>query len=374
MNHMSNILLFASTAYAGMGPYVASIVNSFSPDDNVRFFLVEDDRHYYTKNIKNELLPLCHIEHSQMSKVKTLLNLTLHPSYYYRNKLKQACVDYDIKVFHCITSFHDPAFIRWFNQRGKFVLTVHDLVQHESQKSFTKEWRQNVFFRRMRKCINESNYLLSNSKTQVNILKRQYPDKRTFYSPFPTLITEEIVIGNKIPSELEGTKDYILFFGRIEKYKGLDILIKAYERSNIDVPLVIAGSGELCTAYSSPRIKFINRYIDDAEISCLYKKAKWIVYPYISATQSGVLSLASYYGKPMILSDIPFFRETVEGNGCSIFFESENIEALSACLSDTDKCDTAFMEKESHRLYQELYSDSSLKNTFSKIYNSIKND
>ena len=43
----------------------------------------------------------------------------------------------------------------------------------------------------------------------------------------------------------------------------------------------------------------INRYIKDSEVAYLYQHAQCVVYPYISATQSGVLSLAFYYQTPV---------------------------------------------------------------------------
>lgn len=51
----------------------------------------------------------------------------------------------------------------------------------------------------------------------------------------------------------------------------------------------------------------INRYIKDTEIRYMYEQAACVVYPYISATQSGVLSLAFYFRTPTLTSDVPFF-------------------------------------------------------------------
>ena len=50
-----NVLLLADTSYAGMGPYVANIVNSFSSTDDIRFFLVENEQKFYTDQIKLDL-------------------------------------------------------------------------------------------------------------------------------------------------------------------------------------------------------------------------------------------------------------------------------------------------------------------------------
>ena len=49
------------------------------------------------------------------------------------------------------------------------------------------------------------------------------------------------------------------------------------------------------------------RFIKDSEVRDLFSRAAVVVYPYISATQSGVTSIASYFDKPMVLSDLPFW-------------------------------------------------------------------
>ena len=55
---MKRTLIVATTSYAGMGPYVSEIVNTFSPEDDVYFLLYDDEDIFFQKNIKNELKSL----------------------------------------------------------------------------------------------------------------------------------------------------------------------------------------------------------------------------------------------------------------------------------------------------------------------------
>ena len=80
---------------------------------------------------------------------------------------------------------------------------------------------------------------------------------------------------------------------------------------------------------------FINRFIDDSEVRDLFERASVIVYPYISATQSGVVSIASYFDKPMVLSDLPFFKQTCEGCEGVEFFTTNDRESLAAAIGHT---------------------------------------
>lgn len=367
-----NILLVANTSYAGMGPYVASIVNSFEPENSIHFFLVEDNGNYYQKNIKKSLLPYCTFFLLRKNKFKTLINLTIRTKCVFHDQLKKTAEKHNIDGIHCLTSFHDAKFIEWFNKKGQFIFTVHDLVQHESRKAFYKEFRENVLFNRMMKCISESKNLVTNSSEQFKLLISKYSDKKIEKMAFPTLVTDNLINGNAPIVELSNEKDYILFFGRIEEYKGLKLLIDAYLSTNLKRKLVIAGKGDFDGKISHPKIIYLNRYIDDDEIKSLYDNALYVVYPYISATQSGVLSLASYFKKPILVSDINFFKETIGNSQCAVFFKSKDIDSLSKAIKTMEVSDLKIMSEESEKLYDNIYSSKNYKDSLMKFYTNLQ--
>ena len=55
--NMKRTLIVATTSYAGMGPYVSEIVNTFSPEDDVYFFFHDYEDDFFKRNIKKELHP-----------------------------------------------------------------------------------------------------------------------------------------------------------------------------------------------------------------------------------------------------------------------------------------------------------------------------
>ncbi len=304
------ILLVAFHSFAGMGPYVISIINSFECEDNIRFFLIEKDDRYYSKNIKEELRPKATIiQIKSSSKLNTLISVITRFKCKYARLIEQICNDENISLIHDLTGCIDYQFIKKISHKYNWLYTVHDLYPHESKKSFFKEFRQRKIYKSMFKAISYADRLLTNSVTQYDNLKKYYPAKPAYYIPFPSLITKTIQQGSCLTPELIGITKYILFFGRIEEYKGLSILLKAFNNVDTDIKLVIAGNGELPYPIDSSRVIFINRYIDDGEIKSLYKNSLFVIYPYLSATQSGVLAVASYFEKPIIASDIPFFIE-----------------------------------------------------------------
>ncbi len=119
-----------------------------------------------------------------------------------------------------------------------------------------------------------------------------------------------------------GIKNTIGFFGRIEPYKGLDVLVEAFSQIKTpNVHLLIAGSGRIddnikVIIDSNPNIALINRYIEEEEIPELMNQVDFIVLPYKTATQSGVIPLSFAYGKPVIATNVGALDEQVpQGTG-----------------------------------------------------------
>lgn len=370
---MPKTLIVAGTSYAGMGPYVASIVNSFRPEDNVRFFLVESQDKYFSANIKDGLKPLSRIiMANRPSKIDTLLNLLYNEGFAFRSELLSYCQEEGVEVVHILNSLFDPHLVGMLSQRAKLVYTVHDLHPHEQNKAWYKEWRMNVLHRRVAGEINVSPVLYTNSESQTKELSELYPSRTCYNAPFPTLVTERIAKAGKTIKRLEGIGRYILFFGRIEEYKGLDILSTAFLEAKLpeDIKLVIAGKGEY-KGKRDNRIVLLNQYIEDEEIADLYGNASVVVYPYISATQSGVLSIASYFGTPMILSDVSFFKEEA-GPDYPLMFKAGNVRALTNLLQEFFKTDSFHKyHLISRGIYEKRYSQSQIRDLHIRIYSNL---
>jgi len=111
----------------------------------------------------------------------------------------------------------------------------------------------------------------------------------------------------------------LLFFGRIEEYKGLDILIESFEilkRKKLDIFLTIAGrgkiSGTLLYKIQSLNINLKNYWLSNEELCDLLNKADVLIAPYKQATQSGIVITALTYGIPIIATDVGANREFIE--------------------------------------------------------------
>ena len=127
-----------------------------------------------------------------------------------------------------------------------------------------------------------------------------------------------------------------LFFGRIEEYKGLHILGKAYKKlvqSYSNISMTVAGSGDF-SKYDSmfkelPQVDIVNRYIEDKEIDNYFSIPNTIlVLPYLDASQSGVIPVALEYKIPIIASDAGGLKEQMNNGDFGLFFQPGNANAL----------------------------------------------
>ncbi len=142
---------------------------------------------------------------------------------------------------------------------------------------------------------------------------------------------------------------YILFFGFIRDYKGLDILLKAMNNTglkNKPVRLLVAGEYYNNAAQYQQIIKeegvegqlvLRNDFIADEEVRFYFSAADIIAQPYKSATQSGVTQIAYHFEKPMLVTNVGGLPEIVphEKVGYVTAPDPENIaEALNRFFNE----------------------------------------
>ena len=373
-----NVLIVAVTSYAGMGPYVTQIVNGFHVQDNVFYFFCDYDDDYFKKNIKSEL----HTKsvfykraNSKLNKIKDLLS----DKYAFHDEIIRLCMKWNVSLVHFINHPGSKALVEELSKYGvRSISTVHDLHPHEAKKAWYKMLRWKVINKRLGENLDYCEKLVTNSIEQYRELKMSYPQKKVFFHPFPSLVTKAIIGGKCVPNELVDNKNkYILFFGRIEEYKGLRLLYEAFTRTSDlkdNYTLVIAGKGDMPFSIGgiTENVTVINRYIKDEEIRSLFENACCVVYPYISATQSGVLSLAFYFGVPTLVSDVPFFKSIVgELDDGRMMFKNGNVEDLANKLVAILKNDCMDMIHKEIEYYEKYYDSSAIRKELLLIYDSI---
>lgn len=137
----------------------------------------------------------------------------------------------------------------------------------------------------------------------------------------------------------------IAFFGRIDVYKGVDVLVDAFLKVKTNnLKLLIAGSGTidnitLQKIKSNSNIITENRYIENDEIARLMENTDIVVLPYTNASQSGVIPMAFAFGKMVIATNVGALSEQVpSGTGVLVEVCSDAIaEAIDNIYSTPEK-------------------------------------
>ena len=193
----------------------------------------------------------------------------------------------------------------------RIIATLHDPHPHDSLNNPFEKWirYQN---KKSYKYVNDVVIL---NKSDVSFVKANYCSNvhvipHASFSYYVNSLAEDTQLKYKIG-----------FIGRIEPYKGLDLLVDAFLKLDERFNLIIAGSGKIDNSTlqkitSNNRIELINRYIKDDEFSVLLNKMDVVVLPYKRASQSGVIPLVFAHGKPVIVTNVGALEEQVpEGTG-----------------------------------------------------------
>ena len=85
---MKRTLIVATTSYAGMGPYVSEIVNTFSSEDDIYYFFHDYEDDFFKKNIKKELHSKSVFHKESNTAVNKLYNLLTNSSRYDKKVLR----------------------------------------------------------------------------------------------------------------------------------------------------------------------------------------------------------------------------------------------------------------------------------------------
>lgn len=374
---MKRILIVATTSYAGMGPYVSEIVNNFSKGDNIYYFFHDYEDDFFLKNIKKELHDKSYFYKRANSKINKIIELLpIRPKWH--NIVLNLCIKYDINVVHFINGPGDVSLQKSLEAKDiKCISTIHDLHPHESKKEWYKELRLRIINKRLYGNFLYSKNVITNSISQYSELEQNYNDKKIFYHSFPSLVSNIIKNGCETPIEIMNlNKPYILFFGRIEEYKGISLLYKAFIECNDlfeNYYLVIAGKGKLPfnRLVNEKNVIIMNRYIKDSEIANMYRNAACVVYPYISATQSGVLSLAYYYQTPILVSDVPFFKDNIQHSKAGLIFKCGDIKDLKEKLILILNSDTIKLTESGKDYYNKYYNSIAIRKQIIQIYSEL---
>jgi D-inositol-3-phosphate glycosyltransferase len=177
---------------------------------------------------------------------------------------------------------------------------------------------------------------------------------------------------------------YLLFFGFIRDYKGLDLLIGAFADERLrkfPVKLLVAGE-----YYSSPEpylrliadyhldglVELRTDFIPDDEVNLYFSAADMVVQPYKSATQSGVTQIGYHFNKPMLVTNVGGLSEIIPDGKIGYVVEPD-IQEIANALVDFYENDRVAEFETNIVEEKKKFSWPNMVNTFVSVYSKIKN-
>lgn len=247
-------------------------------------------------------LPLDNISFLYISKnnVLEMRKVKKHVNKYLRNN------HFDLLHATSLSKFATFIYPNFFSIKHR-ILTIHDPVPHDKKSLLKRIIHKHTIAK-------FHNILLLNKIQHSELLKDFHIRKPIIY--FSKLGVYDFFKTTKIKEipDINSSK-YFLFFGRIEPYKGVDIIINSFLKSNAiknGFDLIIAGKGNIQNKIEHPNIKYINRYISNEELSGLIKKAFYVLATYQSATQSGVIMTSFALGTPVMVTPVGNLAESIK--------------------------------------------------------------
>lgn len=229
----------------------------------------------------------------------------------------------DVVVFAYWMSFMAPCFgtIAACLRRDKHICLVgliHNMIPHEP--NILDKLFPAYFVNKM------DGYLALSKSVAQDINKFDHRDKPKLFRPHPVYDHYGELIPKAEARKLLGLEEngrYVLFFGFIRAYKGLDLLLEALADARLkemNVKLLVAGEfyedeqaylDKIKTLRIEDRVVLHTNFIPNSEVNRFFSACDMVVQPYRTATQSGVTQVAFHFEKPMLVTNVGGLSEIV---------------------------------------------------------------
>lgn len=258
------------------------------------------------------------------------------------------------------------------NGKTKCVALVHNMIPHEPSildKLFAPYFvkRQNGFVALSESVVKDIEAI----SHQHSAVSSPHP----IYDHYGERMTKEEACE---ALGLDAQKDYMLFFGLVRAYKGLDLLLDAFGKVKDSLPnlqLIIAGEfyededkyrTQIADLGLAERVIIRNEFVPDGDLRKYFGAADLIVQPYKTATQSGVTQVAFHFEKPMLVTNVGGLGEIVHdhkmGYACAPNAEDIAEDLMDYYQNKRQEAYTAYLQKEKTK-----YAWSNMTRAFLKV-------
>ncbi len=223
------------------------------------------------------------------------------------------------------------------NKKTKVIAIIDNIIPHE--KRIGDKILSTYFVNNVDAFVGMSKSVLED----LNLFDAHKPKK---YNPHPIFDNFGELVEKEEALEhlgLDRSYSYILFFGFIRDYKGLDLLLKAFANTwfrTQKIKLIIAGEfynnqQQYIDLIEELKLKddiiLKSDFIPNEEVKYYFRASSIVAQPYKNATQSGVTQIAYHFEKPMLVTNVGGLAELVP-NGKVGYVVEPNEQAIAEAL------------------------------------------
>lgn len=331
-------IAFLSTLYpfrGGIAQFNALLYRALEEENEVKAFtfkrqypnfLFPGETQYVTKDDK-------------VDEIDTVQCLdTINPITYFTTAKKIKRFQPDIVITKYWMTFFGPSLggvLKMLNKKTKRISILDNVIPHE--KRFFDKGANKFFLKYNDGFVVMSDAVLADLlslKPEAKYIRVNHP----VYNQFGDILKREDALSKL---NLNSDKKYILFFGFIRDYKGLDLLIEAMNHLPEEYHLIVAGevygsfdkySKLIDGSKLKERIHLFNHYISDDEVNLYFSASDVCVLPYKSATQSGITSISHHFNLPIIATDVGGLKETIEHKETGLIVEEPSSEKIAKSI------------------------------------------
>jgi glycosyltransferase involved in cell wall biosynthesis len=205
---------------------------------------------------------------------------------------------------------------------SRYVYTVHNVLPHNKENKRFLKWVYRLVYK-----IPDT--LLVHTRLAKQQLVEQFsvPDQKVIVISIG--VNEEMPVTEITREEARRRMGFdardriVLFFGKVDEFKGLDILIEAFEVLELpSTKLLISGwfpnpsyRQKIISALGATRrkadIHLHEAFIPNEEVEIFFKSADVLALPYRNIYQSGVVFLCFNFGLPIVATNVGSLQEFV---------------------------------------------------------------
>lgn len=252
--------------------------------------------------------------------------------------------------------------------RFRVFTTIHDVTCHPSENK-SRQMQKWIDY-----SIRKSDGLICHTDESKDLIQKVHKINSAYKIPHP-------IIKQYHPNGTSKSERKIIFFGTLDKWKGLEILEESLEQlKEANIKVEIRGNSRFKEYYTSLFEKHKNVHLDikrqsKEEIEYLFSSGSVLVLPYIEASQSGVIHIAMHFEIPVIASRVGGLKELIEQHHLAIGFEPEDsIDLANKIKYFFESQDVSDQIQKNQQVYKEgVASPRNILELYKKAY-SIKNN